>query len=80
MGGEIILYVFILIVVLVIGFKRTSLIIAIFLALGLFVVGHISMTRVILARDDPRPVPELIDQYARAFEKVWAHRAQLAKI
>jgi protoheme ferro-lyase len=50
---------FILIVVLVIGFKRTSLIIAIFLALGLFVVGHISMTRVILAREDPRPVPEL---------------------
>ena len=26
-----------------------------------------------------KPVPELIDQYVRAFEKVWAHRAQLAK-
>lgn len=50
---------FILIVVLVVGFKRTSLIIAVILALGLFVVGHISMTRVILAREDPRPVPEL---------------------
>ena len=50
---------FVLIVVLVVGFKRTSLIIAIFLALGLFVVGHITMTRVILAREDPRSVPEL---------------------
>ncbi|UCF27584.1 MAG: ferrochelatase [Chloroflexota bacterium] len=50
---------FILVVVLVVGFKRTSLIIAILLALGLFVVGHITMTRIILARDDPRPVPEL---------------------
>ncbi|UCD42570.1 MAG: ferrochelatase [Chloroflexota bacterium] len=50
---------FILIVVLVVGFKRTSLVIAVFLAVGLFVVGHITMTRVILARDDPRPVPEL---------------------
>ena len=26
-----------------------------------------------------KPVPELIDQYVLAFEKVWAHRAQLAK-
>jgi len=26
-----------------------------------------------------KPVPELIDQYVRAFEKVWAHRAQLGK-
>ncbi len=26
-----------------------------------------------------RPVPELIDQYVRAFEKVWAHRDELAK-
>jgi protoheme ferro-lyase len=50
---------FILIVVLVIGFKRTSLIIAVLLALGLFVVGNITMTRVILGREDPRPVPEL---------------------
>ncbi|UCD99414.1 MAG: ferrochelatase, partial [Chloroflexota bacterium] len=50
---------FILLVVLVVGFKRTSLIIAVILALGLFVVGHTTMTRVILAREDPRPVPEL---------------------
>jgi perosamine synthetase len=26
-----------------------------------------------------KPVPELIDQYVHAFEKVWAHRAQLAQ-
>jgi dTDP-4-amino-4,6-dideoxygalactose transaminase len=26
-----------------------------------------------------RDVPELVDQYVRAFEKVWAHRQQLAK-
>jgi hypothetical protein len=26
-----------------------------------------------------KPVPELIDQYVKAFEKVWAHRAQLGK-
>lgn len=25
-------------------------------------------------------VPELIDQYVKAFEKVWAHRAELAKV
>jgi len=26
-----------------------------------------------------KPVPELIDQYVAAFEKVWAHRASLGK-
>ena len=26
-----------------------------------------------------KDVPELVDQYVAAFEKVWAHRAQLAK-
>jgi hypothetical protein len=26
-----------------------------------------------------KPVPELIDQYVQAFEKVWAHRAELGK-
>ena len=25
------------------------------------------------------PVPELVDQYVKAFEKVWAHRAELGK-
>ena len=52
--------VFVLIVILVTGFKRISLLFAILLSLGFFIVGHLSMTKVILARDDPRPVPELI--------------------
>jgi perosamine synthetase len=25
-------------------------------------------------------VPEVVEQYARAFEKVWAHKAELAKL
>ncbi|MBN1452469.1 MAG: ferrochelatase [Anaerolineales bacterium] len=50
---------FVLIVALIVGFKRTSLLIAIILSLGAFVVGHLAMTKVILAREDPRPVPEL---------------------
>ena len=50
---------FVLIVVLKVGFQRTSLLVAIFLSLGVFVVGHLSMTKIILARGDPRPVPEL---------------------
>ena len=50
---------FALIVVLVKGFQRTSLIIAIVLSVGVFLLGHYGMTKVILARDDPRPVPEL---------------------
>jgi hypothetical protein len=29
------------------------------LALSFFVVGHLSMTKIILTRDDPRPIPEL---------------------
>jgi hypothetical protein len=27
-----------------------------------------------------KPVPELVDQYVKAFEKVWAHRKELAKV
>jgi protoheme ferro-lyase len=50
---------FALIVVLKVGFQRTSLLVAIFLSLIVFVVGHLSMTKIILARDDPRPIPEL---------------------
>ena len=50
---------FALILVLKVGFQRTSLLGAIFLSLGIFAVGHLSMTKIILARDDPRPVPEL---------------------
>ncbi len=50
---------FILIVVLATGFKRTSLVIAILLSIGLFVLGDFTATKMILAREDPRPVPEL---------------------
>ena len=46
-------------IVLKSGFKRTSLLVASLLSIGGFVVGHLSMTRIILTRDDPRPVPEL---------------------
>ena len=50
---------FVLIVVLKTSFHRTSLLLAILLSLGVFIVGHLSMTKIILTRDDPRPVPEL---------------------
>ncbi len=50
---------FTLIVILKVGFQRTSLLIALLTSLGAFVVGHLSMTKVILAREDPRPIPEL---------------------
>jgi sirohydrochlorin ferrochelatase len=50
---------FALILVLAFGFKRLSLFIAIGLSLGLFIAGHLMMTRIILNRPDPRPVPEL---------------------
>lgn len=50
---------FALILVLKVGFQHASRLVAIFLSLGVFVVGHLSMTKIILARDDPRPVPEL---------------------
>ncbi len=50
---------FALIVVLKVGFQRTTLLLAILVSLGVFLIGHLSMTKIILARDDPRPVPEL---------------------
>jgi protoheme ferro-lyase len=50
---------FTLLVVLAVGFKGKSLLIAVPLSLVFFVGGHLAMTRVILAREDPRPVPEL---------------------
>jgi protoheme ferro-lyase len=50
---------FALIVVLKVGFQKTSLLFAILLSVGFFVVGHLTMTKIILSRDDPRPVPEL---------------------
>jgi len=50
---------FVLIVVLVVGFRGKSLLIAVLLSLSLFLIGNFAMTKIILARDDPRPVPEL---------------------
>lgn len=50
---------FVLIVVLKVGFQRTSLLLAIILSLGVFIAGQLFMTKIILTRDDPRPVPEL---------------------
>jgi len=48
-----------LIVFLAVGFRRTSLLIAVLLSLGMFLVGYFAMTKIILARGDTRPVPEL---------------------
>jgi protoheme ferro-lyase len=48
-----------LVVILIVGFKKTSLLAAILLSLGVFIAGHLSMTKIILAREDPRHVPEL---------------------
>jgi protoheme ferro-lyase len=50
---------FILILVLKAGFQGTSLLLASLLTIGAFITGHLAMTKVILARDDPRPIPEL---------------------
>ena len=52
----------ILLVVLRLKFEQISLVFAILLSLGMFIVGHLSMTKIILIRDDPRPVPELTRQ------------------
>jgi hypothetical protein len=53
------LVVFALVVVLAVGFRGTALLIAIPLSLVLFLTGYVVMTRVFLAREDPRPIPEL---------------------
>ena len=53
---------FVLTVVLKVGFKRISLLFAILISISVFIVGHLAMTKVILARDDPRPVPGLTRQ------------------
>ena len=50
---------FILILVVKAGFQGTSRLIASLLTLGAFIAGHLAMTRIILAREDPRPVPAL---------------------
>jgi len=48
-----------LIWVLKVNFQQMSLVFAISLSLVFFIAGHLSMTKIILAREDPRPVPEL---------------------
>ena len=50
---------FVLLIVLKVGFQRTSLLLAALLSVGVFLLGNFAMTKIILARDDPRPVPEL---------------------
>lgn len=50
---------FILILSLKAGFQSTSRLIAVLLTIGAFITGHLAMTKVILSRDDPRPIPEL---------------------
>ena len=47
------------VVVLARGFRGKALLIAIPLALALFLAGYVVMTRSFLAREDPRPIPEL---------------------
>jgi hypothetical protein len=44
------------------GFEKTSRLVAILVSVGMFLVGHLGMTKIILGRDDPRPVPELTRQ------------------
>lgn len=48
-----------LFVVLIKGFKGKSLFIATVLSVGVFLLGQYTMTKVILSREDPRPVPEV---------------------
>lgn len=50
---------FILILVLKAGFQGAARSIALLLTLGAFIAGHLAMTKIILTRDDSRPVPEL---------------------
>ncbi len=53
------LILFLLLVVLAVGFRGRPLLVAIPLALLFFVTGYVVMTRSFLAREDPRPIPEL---------------------
>ena len=50
---------FALVAVFVMGFRGRVLLIAIPLALLLFLTGYVVMTRSFLAREDPRPIPEV---------------------
>ena len=43
---------------------------------SLFANCHRQAVRLPLFRTE---VPELVEQYVKAFEKVWAHRSELAK-
>lgn len=56
------LVLFVLIVVLAMGFRNKQLWIGIALSLLFFAIGYIGMTRVFLNRDDPRPIPEITRQ------------------
>jgi sirohydrochlorin ferrochelatase len=53
------LVIFALLVVLATRFEGRTLLMAIPLSLVLLLIGYITMTRSVLARDDPRPVPAL---------------------
>ena len=53
------LFLFALLVALAVSFRGKEFLIAIPLSLGFFLAGYIAMTPVVLAREDPRPVPEL---------------------
>ncbi len=48
-----------LFLLLMFKFKHQELFIAIVLSLALFIVGNLTMTRIILGQEDHRPVPEL---------------------
>jgi len=50
---------FILIVLIVKNFKKLPVLFAVLLSVGFFLVGYFSMTKIVLNRPDPRPVPEL---------------------
>jgi protoheme ferro-lyase len=53
----------VLIMVVRTGFGDSSLLIAILVCLTAFVAGYLSMTKLILVRDDPRPIPKLTREY-----------------
>ncbi len=53
------LVLFLLAVVLAMGFKGRQLLIGIAFSLLFFAIGYVSMTKVFLNRDDIRPVPEI---------------------
>jgi len=50
---------FILILFLKTGFQGASRLIALLLTVVAFIGGHLAMTKIILVREDPRPIPEL---------------------